>query len=378
MLYNCSFPGDSIRYERNLTPVTHRPIVVWTLTRQCNLHCIHCYSDSSNTYYPGEISTKEAKKIVRSLARFKIPVLLFSGGEPLLRKDLFEINAFAKVFNLKTVLSTNGTLITKQMAKRIKEQGFDYVGVSLDGVGITNDRFRNRAGAFNLALAGIRNLISVKQKTGLRFTITRHNFSDIPKIFKLVEEEKIERVCFYHLVCSGRGSNRDKLSHSETRQCIDDIYAWVRQLYKKGMIKEILTVNNHADGPYIYLKLLKDDPVRAYEALKLLIRNGGNSSGIGIANIDNLGFVHPDQFWQNHTFGNVLKRDFGKIWLDRTNEFMRQLKDRKSYLKSRCAKCRFLKLCNGNFRARAEADYGDMWQEDPACYLTNEEIGLVS
>lgn len=378
MLYNSSFSGDEIRYERELKPSVHRPIVVWTITRQCNLHCIHCYSNSSNKYYPGEISTKDAKKIISSLAKFKIPVLLFSGGEPLLREDLFEINAFAKSLNLRTVLSTNGTLITSQMAKRIKEQGFDYVGVSLDGIGSNNDRFRGKDGAFNLALTGIRNLIGVKQKTGLRFTITKHNYSDIPEIFKLAEQENIERVCFYHLVYSGRGSsNEDDLTHSQTRECLDKIYMWVRQLIQKQMLKEVLTVDNHADGPYIYLKLLKDDPVRAYEALNLLIRNGGNSSGIGIANIDNLGNVHPDQFWQNHSFGNVLKRDFGEIWLDTTNELMRQLKDRKSYLKGRCAKCEFLKICNGNFRARAEAVYGDMWQQDPACYLTDEEIGTV-
>jgi radical SAM protein with 4Fe4S-binding SPASM domain len=394
LLYNCSFSGDEIRYERNLTPASHRPIVVWTVTRQCNLHCIHCYSNSSDKYYPGEISAKEAEKIIFNLAKFKIPVLLFSGGEPLLRGDLFQINAFAKGMNLRTVLSTNGTLITSQMAKRIKEQGFDYVGVSFDGIGSNNDRFRGSAGAFNLALTGIRNLIRVKQKTGLRFTITKHNYLDIPEIFKLAEQENIERICFYHLVYSGRSKilpnrlseaeegvpgrgsriNKDNLSHSETRQCLDDIYAWVRQLHQKGMLKEVLTVDNHADGPYIYLKLLQDDPVRTYEALRLLVKNGGNSSGIGIANIDNLGFVHPDQFWQNHSFGNVLKRDFGDIWLDTTNVLIRQLKDRKSYLKGRCAKCGFLNICNGNFRARAEAVYGDMWQQDPACYLTDEEV----
>ena len=369
--------GDELRYKEGLShPLQRRPVVVWNTTRTCNLSCIHCYSDSCNKRYPNELSTDEAKKMLGGLARFKVPVLLFSGGEPLLRKDIFQLNSFAKDLGLRTVLSTNGTLITKKLASRIKEQRIDYVGVSLDGIGLRNDRFRGRYCAFNLALAGIRNLLEAGQKAGLRFTISRHNYPDLGLLFKLIEEEKIERACFYHLVYAGRGSSmaQDDLSHIEMRRCIDAICDWALKLNRKGLQKEVLTVDNHADGVYIYLKTKKQNHQKAKEMLRLLAFNAGNSSGIGIANIDNLGFVHADQFWQSYSFGNVRERDFGELWLDTKDKLMRGLKNRKPHLKGRCAHCKFLGICNGNFRVRAQAVYNDIWQEDPACYLTEEEI----
>ena len=369
--------GDELRYKQGLTQnQERRPIVVWNVTRTCNLSCIHCYSDSCNKRYSDELTTSEAKKMLVSLAKFKVPVVLFSGGEPLLRKDIFQLNSFAKGLGLRTVFSTNGTLITRRLASRIKEQAVDYAGVSLDGIGLHNDRFRGKKGAFDLALSGIRNLVAVGQKVGLRFTITRHNYPDLKLIFKLAEDENINRVCFYHLVYTGRGSSMygDDLAAPKMRQCIDAICAWALWLNKKGQAKEILTVDNHSDGVYIYLKLKKKNPKQAKEVLELLRYNAGNSSGIGIANIDHRGFVHPDQFWQSDSFGNIRERDFGELWLDTKNSLMSKLKNRKPCLKGRCARCKFLSLCNGNFRIRAQAAYNDIWQEDPACYLTEDEI----
>ncbi|MCM8789753.1 MAG: radical SAM protein [Candidatus Omnitrophica bacterium] len=378
LLFDYAFSGDELRYNRKSDILESRPIVVWNCTRRCNLSCLHCYSDSSDRQYPDELSTEEAKKMIQDLADFKAPVLLFSGGEPLLRKDLFILNAFAKIKGLRTVISTNGTLLTKEVARRIKEDNFDYVGISLDGSGLNNDKFRGSKGAFNLALSGIRNLIKAGVRVGLRYTITRHNYSDLKDIFRLVEEENIERVCFYHLVYSGRGSKmiEDDLTHQQMRLCIDSICDWVKELVSKGIHKEVLTVDNHTDGAYIYLKLRKENPERAQEALRLLRRNGGNNSGIGIADIDNLGFVHADQFWQSYSFGNVRERNFSEIWLDTGDLLMRKLKDRRVYLKGRCARCKFLDICNGNLRTRAEAVYKDIWQDDPACYLTDEEVGI--
>lgn len=376
LLYNISSYGDQLRYKEKLSPAKRRPIVVWNMARRCNLSCIHCYSDSSNKNYPGELTTLEAEKMIRDLAEFKVPVLLFSGGEPLLRKDLFHLNDHARKLSLRTVISTNGTLINPKTALKIKEGGFDYVGVSLDGIGQNNDYFRGKKGAFNSALEGIRNLVRAKQKVGLRFTITRHNYQDLKDIFKLVERENIDRVCFYHLVYSGRGSSmsKDDLTHKKTRQCLDHICQWIKSMHQRGIKKEVLTVDNHCDGPYLYLKVKKTNPKKVGEILRLLSLNQGNSSGIGIANIDNLGSVYPDQFWHSHSFGNVRERKFGEIWQDTSDELMRRLKNRKPYLKGRCRGCRFLNICNGNFRARSEAVYQDLWRPDPACYLTDKEI----
>lgn len=376
----CDLPsyGDELRYRAGMTSLNRRPIVVWNVSRRCNLSCIHCYSNSANTNYDGELSTEQAKAMILDLEAFKVPVLLFSGGEPLMRKDLFELNDFAHAHHIRTVISTNGTLIDKKTAAKIKDGAIDYVGVSLDGIDSRNDMFRGYKGAFELARQGIRNLVAVKQKVGLRFTITRHNYPDLKDIFRLVEDEDIDRVCFYHLVYSGRGSSmtEDDLLRDDMRACIDAIADWSVSMFKRGVKKEVLTVDNHADAIYIYLRTLKADPAKAKEVLTLLQYNKGNASGIAIANVDNTGNVHADQFWQSHTFGNVLKRKFGDIWMDTSDEVMKKLKDRKPYIKGRCAKCKYLDLCNANFRIRAEAVYGDMWQEDPACYLTDGEIGI--
>ncbi len=368
--------GDNLRYRRNTDRSRRRPIAVWNCSRRCNLNCVHCYSDSCEKSYDNELTTDEAKGMIRDLKEFNVPVLLFSGGEPLMRKDLFELNAYARGLGLRTVISTNGTLITPEVARKIKDTGFEYIGVSLDGIGMNNDRFRGKIGAFDAALAGIRDLVAVGQKAGLRFTITGENYSDMTRLFDLVEKEEVDRICFYHLAYSGRGSDlkSNDLVHKDTRRAIDDIYNWVVSLKKRGINKEVLTVDNHADGAYLYLKVKEESPAGADAIYQLLLANGGNASGVGISNIDNEGNVHGDQFWQNVSFGNVRQRKFGDIWMDTSHELMGKLKDRRSFLKGRCPACKFLDICNGNLRVRAWAATGDVWAEDPACYLTDDEV----
>lgn len=372
----CDKPGfyDEIRYQKGKPADTCRPIVVWNSTRRCNLKCIHCYIDAQRTQDTGELTTQEAKILIDDLAVFGAPVFLFSGGEPFIREDLFLLGKYARDKGLRTVISTNGTLITDDTAKKVKDAGFSYVGISLDGLEATNDKFREQKGAFKKTLSGIRNCLKNGVRVGLRFTINKHNFRDLPGIFDLIKTENIPRACFYHLVYSGRGSAliNDDLTHTEARDTLDLIFACSKELVGTGT--EILTVDNHADGVYLYLKLKKENPKKAQNVLELLKINGGNKSGIGIADIDNLGNVHPDQFWREHTLGNVKERKFSEIWMDESNELLRNLRNRNPLLKGKCGRCNFKDICGGNFRARAEALYGDLWQEDPACYLTEEEV----
>lgn len=373
--------GDSLRYAKGAHGQKHGavagmgPVVAWNITRTCNLKCVHCYSNSDAQKYSGELTTAEAKKFIDDCADFKVPVLLLSGGEPLIRPDVFELVEYAKMRGIRTTFSTNGTLIDMETAKRIKALDVGYVGISLDGLGDANDKFRGKSGAFEKALQGIRNCLEIGQRVGLRFTINRYNFHDLENIFTLIKEEQIPRVCFYHLVYSGRGSQmmQHDISHQESREAMDIIMRYAEELGDKC---EILTVDNHADIVYLYLTYLKKDPVRAGKIMELMQRNGGNRSGIAFGNVDPLGDVHPDQFTQNHTFGNVRERAFGDIWTDSTQPILAGLKDRKPLLKGRCAKCKWLGVCNGNFRARAEAVANDFWESDPACYLTDEEIGI--
>ncbi|HCO12500.1 MAG TPA: 12,18-didecarboxysiroheme deacetylase, partial [Desulfonauticus sp.] len=279
---------------------------------------------------------------------------------------------------MRAVISTNGTLITREKAKELKEVGLSYVGISLDGGEEVHDRFRKVPGSFQKAMEGVENCQKEGLKVGLRFTINKRNVEEVPKIFKILEEREIPRVCFYHLVYSGRGSEliKEDLDHAETRKVVDLIMDLTQELFARGKKKEVLTVDNHADGPYVYLRLLKENPARAAEVYELLQFNEGNNSGRGIGCISWDGSVHADQFWRNHTFGNVLERPFSEIWEDPRIELLQKLKNKKAYVKGRCAKCKYLNICAGNFRARAEAYYGDIWAPDPACYLTDEEIGL--
>ena len=260
----------------------------------------------------------------------------------------------------------------------MKNAGFSYVGISLDGIGETNDKFRGKKEAFELAVEGIRNCLKAEVKTGLRFTVTNYNFKELPEIFRLIEEEGIPRVCLYHLAYVGRGTaiTNDDLSHQQTREFMDYVLAKAENFQKKTLKTEILTVDNHADAAYLYLKLKKKDPKKAEEALKLLKLNGGNSSGQGIACVDFNGYVHPDQFWQHYSLGNIRNRRFSEIWTDNSEPLLGALRNRKSHLEGKCAGCGFLEICNGNLRVRAEAVYGDIWAPDPACYLTHEEIKL--
>ena len=286
----CGTPGsmDQLRYGG---AVHQKPVVVWNTSRRCNLHCVHCYSKSENKIYPNELTTTEAKAFVEDLAEFGVPVLLFSGGEPLLRHDLFEIAKLASSKGIRAVLSTNGTLITEAAAKQLKTAGFSYVGVSLDGIGETNNKFRGKENAFEAAVAGIRNCLNAGVKPGLRFTVTKHNVKDLPEIFNFIEAEKIPRACFYHLAYVGRGTAiaNDDLTHEQTRDFMDYILAKTEEFHQKGVGTEILTVDNHADAAYLYLKLKAKDPQKAEEVLRLLRLNKGNSSGRGIGCVDSTG-----------------------------------------------------------------------------------------
>ncbi|MFP3981393.1 MAG: 12,18-didecarboxysiroheme deacetylase [Desulfobacterales bacterium] len=379
-------PSDTLRYGRQSKEMpSHllqfsadkRPVVVWNITQRCNLRCIHCYAHAKAGLQENELSTAEGKALIDDLADMGAPVLLLSGGEPLMRPDLPELAEYAVNRGMRAVISTNGTLIDRDTARVLKDIGLSYVGISLDGNRQVNDRFRGMEGAFDQAMKGIENCRAAGIKVGLRFTINRFNVDEIPGLFDLLEEMEVPRICFYHLVYAGRGSNlvNDDVSHEETRQILDLIMERTRDLHDRGEPKEVLTVDNHADGPYIYLRLLQENPERAAEVLELLEMNEGNNSGRGIGCVSWDGEVHADQFWRHHSFGNVRQRPFSEIWTDTSADpLLARLKEKKKHVKGRCAKCRWLDICGGNFRVRAEAVTGDVWAPDPACYLTDKEI----
>ncbi len=388
-------PSTPHRYGRAITQITppehqrmavarnsrdRRPIVVWNLTRTCNLRCVHCYTDSEAKRYGGELSTAECKAVLDDLAEFKVPAVLFSGGEPLLREDIFELAAHARSRGLHVVASTNGTLIDHAVAQKLKDLQFAYVGISLDSANpAIHDKFRGMEGAFARTMQGFRHCVEVGQKVGLRLTLTKQTFQELDQIFDFIEREHINRACFYHLCPSGRGKNLMDLDLAESRQAVDTIITRSKLLLDRGHRTEILTVDNHCDGVYLYQRMLKEGNPRAAQVLDMLKWNGGGrySSGVGIGNIDFLGNVHADQFSMFRTFGNVRQRKFSEIWQDLSDPIMAGLKDRLGLIKGRCGACKFKDACAGSLRARAEVLTGDPWAADPGCYLTDEEIAVA-
>ena len=354
------------------------PVVIWNLVRRCNLTCKHCYSISADTEFKGELATDEVFRVMDDLKAFRVPVLILSGGEPLMRPDIFEIARHAKAMGFYVGLSSNGTLIDAGNIGRIAEAGFDYVGISLDGLAETHDRFRRKAGAFEAALNGVRLCRDAGAKVGLRFTLTADNAHDFPALLDLAEREGIAKFYLSHLNYAGRGNKnrRDDAHFRATRIALDLLFDRCWRQTEAGRTTEYVTGNNDADGVYLLHWVRRHFPGRAGHIEARLRQWGGNASGVNIANIDNLGEVHPDTMWWNYPLGNVRQWPFSAIWRDLSDPLMAGLKQSPRPLGGRCAACTHRAICNGNTRVRAWQTTGDFWAEDPGCYLTDAEIGI--
>ncbi|KIF81949.1 heme d1 biosynthesis radical SAM protein NirJ [Noviherbaspirillum autotrophicum] len=354
------------------------PVVIWNLIRRCNLTCKHCYSLSADTDFAGELSTDEVFAVMDDLRAFRVPVLILSGGEPLLRPDIFDVAKRAKAMGFYVGLSSNGTLIDRSNIDKIAEVGFDYVGISLDGIKGTHDMFRRKKGAFDASLEGVRLCRDQGIKVGVRFTLTQGNAHDLPALLKLIDDEGIHKFYLSHLNYAGRGNtNRARDAFLETtRNAMNLLFDTCWADLQRGAQKEFVTGNNDADGVYLLHWVRKHMPEREAHLRAKLAQWGGNSSGVNVANIDNLGNVHPDTMWWNHNLGNVRERKFSEIWMDTSDPVMAGLKASPRSIKGRCSECTYFDVCGGNTRVRAMQLTGDPWQEDPACYLTDEEIGV--
>ncbi|MBT4770071.1 MAG: heme d1 biosynthesis radical SAM protein NirJ [Rhodospirillaceae bacterium] len=355
------------------------PVVIWNLIRRCNLNCMHCYSLSTDTDFPGELSQDQVFSVMDDLKGFHVPVLILSGGEPLLRRDIFDISSHAKEMGFYVGLSTNGTMITKDNIDDIAAVGYNYVGISLDGIGETHDKFRRKEGAFEASMQGIRLCREADIKIGIRFTMTKDNAEDLPKLLDLMERERIDKFYLSHLNYAGRGNkNRDSDAYFETtRKAMDLLFETCLDHLERGLETEFVTGNNDADGVYLLQWAARRFPGIQPHLRAKLAQWGGNASGVNVANIDNLGNVHPDTFWWNHTLGNVKERPFSEIWQDLSDPLLAGLKQRPRQITGRCGKCAYFDICGGNTRVRALQIHGNPWAEDPGCYLNDVEIGLT-
>lgn len=360
------------------------PVVIWNLIRRCNLRCRHCYSTSLDIDFKDELSTEQVKATIDDLKVAQVPVLIFSGGEPLLRPDIYEITAYAKAKGFYVALSTNGTLINEENIEQIKAADYQYVGISIDGLEDFHDDFRRQEGCFAQSMKAIDLCKEAGIKIGMRLCLTRDNFTDLSKVLDLMEEKKVDKFYLSHLNYSGRGKRNAendamfKMTKDAMKQLFERAWSHICQ----GIETDFVTGNNDADGAYLLQwvqeKFACQYPQRIKNLEQRLINWGGNASGVNVANIDNTGTIHPDTYWWGHAIGNVKTDKFSDIWKNTEDPLMLGFRQSPRPVKGRCSECKYLRICGGNTRTRAYAQTGDVWAEDPGCYLTDKEIGVVT
>jgi radical SAM protein with 4Fe4S-binding SPASM domain len=355
-----------------------RPVVFWNLTDRCNLACTHCYSRSGpDRDTKNELSTAEALALIDDFSEMGVPLILFSGGEPLLREDIWELARHAHAKGIKMALSTNGTLITADIAGKIKECGIAYAGISLDGAtAATHDRFRNVEGAFERSVAAFFRCREAGVRCGVRITLTRENCGELGGLIDLAQKIGASRFCLYWLVPTGRGMDayhRLQLGPDAVTDALRLLYRRAKEMDAETM--EFLTVDAPQDGIHLLASMERDRSPDLTDARTLIASSkGGCSAGDRVANIDPQGNVYPCQFARSPEFlvGNVRKQPFSKLWDDATNPVLARFRERPLTLTGSCGRCRHRELCGGGCRVRAFAASGDFSADDPFCYVREE------
>lgn len=353
----------------------YRPVVFWNITDRCNLSCTHCYNKSGpDRLTAGELTTTEAISVIDDLADMGVPLILFSGGEPLMREDIWDLALHARSRGLKMALSTNGTLIKREVAGRIKECGIEYAGISLDGARAeTHDRFRNLPGAFEQTIAGFAACREAGLRCGVRITLTKENCHELEEIVDLAISLGASRFCLYWLVPAGRGIDsysRLQLDKTEVTDALSLLYKKAKETDPATM--EFLTVDAPQDCIHLLASMEKDRSEDLADARKLLESlKGGCSAGTRVANIDAQGNIFPCQFARSPEFlvGNIRSQSFSKLWGDSHNPVLARFREKQARFKGRCLTCSHRDLCGGGCRVRAHAVDGDFFAQDPFCFV---------
>ena len=381
MMKHRQTPSDPVPSKYLAFSGMPRPVVFWNLTERCNLSCTHCYSRSGpDCRTERELTTSEALGFIDDLASMGVPLVLFSGGEPLLRHDVWELAEYGVAKGIKIALSTNGTLITSKIAAKIRKSGIEYAGISLDGAtAATHDRFRGMQGAFDRSVAAITRCHDAGVRCGVRVTLTRENFGELGDLIDLAMSLGASRFCLYWLVPSGRGSesySRMQLGNKEVTEALNLLYRKAEETDPDTM--EFLTVDSPQDSIHLLQSMERDGSPDLDDARDLLTSlNGGCSAGNRVANVDPLGNVYPCQFARSRDFfiGNIRDRPFSALWADSSHPVLALFREKPLRIKGECRECRHFGICGGGCRVRAYREEGDFLEKDPFCFI-NENTTL--
>ncbi len=337
--------------------------IAWEITRRCNLRCVHCRSSSAlEVKEHPDFPTEEAFRVLDDIAGYAKPVVVLSGGEPLLRRDVFEIARYGTDKGLRMCLATNGTLVTREVCENIKTSGIRIVSLSLDGsTEEVHDDFRNEKGAFK----GILNATELFRENGIEFIInssfTRRNQEEIPKIYKLAKELGATAWYMFMIVPTGRGE--EIMNELISKEDYEEILNWHYRMEKD---EQDLLVRPTCAPHYYRIVLQKSkEEGGLFKRRTLKFSTGGSKGCIAgqvICLIDVDGNVLPCSYFPKAA-GNLREQPFKEIW--EHSELFRELRDFKKY-KGRCGSCEFVNVCGG-CRARAYAVHGDYLAEEPFC-----------
>jgi len=344
-------------------------LVVWDITYQCNLKCKHCYA-SAGKPLENELTTEEAKNAIDKLERASVPIIAFSGGEPLVRKDIFELTKYANDKGMYVAVATNGTLITKEKAKQMKEAGIGFTQISLDGATPDmHDNFRGIKGVYDKTIQGIKNCVNEGFFVNIAATATKYNYKEIPKLIDLCDELGVNWFMLYNFVPTGRGEFivQNDLEPSEREQLL-------KNLWKK--LKNGGNVNVLSTAPQFSRVALEAEigenskivpthfanPSFSDKLVNLAEFIGGCGCGRFYCAIRPNGNIDPCVFFPL-TVGNIKNDDFEKLW--KNNLILKQLRN-KDTLEGNCGKCNYRYYCGG-CRARAYGYTGNYLAPDPGC-----------
>jgi len=348
-------------------------IMIWNFTNRCNLLCHHCYS-KADASKKDTLTLEEIKETIGRLKAGGVNFVIFSGGEPLLRSDIFEIAECMKENNIMTYLSTNGMYVKEHNVDRIIDT-FNYIGISIDGIEEIHDQFRGQVGAYKKSIAAIKLIQAHGGNVGIRFTITKETQDSFYKMFDLVEELNVDKLYISHLVYSGRGEDNLSIdiTKEQRREFVDFIINKAFEYYENDSNIDLVTGNMEMDAVMLLNRFKEQYPDKADILEKKLKAWAGNSAGNRLGNMDWAGNVKPDPFFPFNV-GNYLETPFNEIWTSKENDLLNKLRQTPRQIEGKCASCDYIDICNGGSRSRAYAITGNLWDEDPSCYLTKEEM----